>query len=129
MDMNAGLIGAPWSIGACRRRSITISGVAELPLDVADELFVEVEQASKERDGEQQVLRAVWKLARRSLGFVEAGPQVGDVVAQRREARARDLLADEVADQQAEERLARDSSGLRRAEYVCGAGRPDAESE
>ena len=52
-----------------------------------------------------------------SLRVVEALLEVGDVVAERGHAFARDLLADEVADQQAEERVA-----LHRRERDGGAG-------
>ena len=56
-------------------------------------------------DYKQQVLRPVRQLSRRALGLVQALAQVDDTVAQRGHALARHLLADEVADQQAEKRV------------------------
>ena len=51
--------------------------------------------------------------------------EVGDVVAERGEALARDLLADEVADQQAQQRLAlQRREGDRRARVLASACRP-----
>ena len=75
-------------------------------LDSLDEIDVEIEQPSQEADHDQQVLLAMREVCARALGLVERSLELGDVVAQRAEALAGDLLADEVADQQAQERLA-----------------------
>jgi hypothetical protein len=85
---------------------LAVGRLSELLLDLVDELEVQLEQASHEADRQQQVLLAVGEQACRALGVLQARLDVGDVVAQRADARARDLLADEVADQQPEQGVA-----------------------
>ena len=103
-----------------RRSSADPSPLAglELALDPVDELAVQVEQAAQEPGDEQQVLAPVGERLRARLELVDARRQVGDLVAQRDDARARRRLADEVGDQQAQQQLALDRR------EVDGRGRP-----
>jgi SAM-dependent methyltransferase len=65
----------------------------ELSVDLVDQFLVQVEQAAKEADDEQQVLGAVRQLVRRSFRVVQTVAQVLDVAPQRRHALTR-LVAD-----------------------------------
>ena len=78
----------------------------EIPLDLVDEFQVQLEEAAQEAGHEQQVLLAVRERPLRGARLFEARVDVGDVVAQGGHALAGDLLADEVADQQPEQRVA-----------------------
>jgi hypothetical protein len=69
----------------------------EIPLDLIDQLFVQVEEVAEEVDHEQLVLALVREERGRSLGLVEPRPEVADVLAKRGHALAGDLLAHEVA--------------------------------
>ena len=66
---------------------------------------MQVEEAP-EAGHEEQVLLSVRQVLGAAFRFLDASAEVGDVVAQRGKALAGDLLADEVADQEAQERLA-----------------------
>jgi hypothetical protein len=74
-------------------------------LDPIDQLEVKLEQPAHEVDDKPQILFAVGKLLGAELGVLKPPFDVSDVVAQRGHALARDLLADEVADQEANQRL------------------------
>src|SRR5262249_32028648 len=95
-----------------RRRLLTPSRArapwcrCELPFDLVDELGVQVQKPAQEAGGEQEVLLAVWELACALVRLVEKRTKLFEVDAQRREALAGDLLADEVAEQQPHERVA-----------------------
>jgi hypothetical protein len=84
----------------------TRTGRGERLLDLVDQLLVQVDEAAEEVNHELQVLLPVRQACRTLLGFIEALAEVVDVFAQRGEAVARDLFADEVADEQPQERLA-----------------------
>ena len=92
--------------------------------------LVQVEQPVEEAVHDQQVLLAVRQLVRRRLALVDAHSQVGDVLAQRADALARHLLADEVGDQQPQQRLALERrEGDRRPRVARSASRPLSVSE
>ena len=83
----------------------------ELPLDLVDELEVQIEQPAQEARGQPQGLLAVRERpsARASISSSLA-LQVRDVGAQRADALARHRLAHEVGDQQPQQRLALDAA-------------------
>src|SRR5919198_1452665 len=78
----------------------------ELAVDLVQELQVEVEQPAQEGRGQHEVPAPVRQRLRTPLALRDSLDEVGDVVAQRRDALARDGLADEIGDQQADEELA-----------------------
>jgi hypothetical protein len=67
---------------------------------------VQLEEPAQEPVDEPQILLAVREPACRAVGLFEPLGEVCDLVAQRGHALARDLLADEVAYEQAQERVA-----------------------
>jgi hypothetical protein len=71
----------------------------EFSLDLVDEVQVEIEKAAQEPDHQQLVLAFVREEMGAALGLVEAGDEVGDVLADCPRALARRRFADEVADQ------------------------------
>jgi osmotically-inducible protein OsmY len=82
---------------------VHLSRRGELALDLVDQVLVQVEQATEKVDRKQQVGGTVRVCTGRLDGLVESCAQVGDVVAEGGEAFARHLLADKVANQQAQE--------------------------
>src|SRR5215204_1672962 len=78
----------------------------ELLLDLVDQLEVQFEQPAEEAVHELQVFLAMRQQRCAEFGIVQPQLNVGDVVAKGEQALAGELLPDEVADQQAEERLA-----------------------
>ncbi len=67
---------------------------------------MQLEEPAEEPDHEHQVLLPVRQIGGAPLALVELGGELGDVLAERGDALAGGRLADEVGDQQAEERLA-----------------------
>ena len=67
---------------------------------------VQFEQPAQEAVDEQQVFLAMRQPRCRPFGILQPQVDVGDVGLERGEALAGDLLPDEVADQQAEKRVA-----------------------
>ena len=63
---------------------------------------MELEQPPQEPCREAEVLSSVRKRVGARLGFGQPRLQIGDVLTQRQEARARRRFADEIRDQQAE---------------------------
>ena len=104
-----GLLSGGSSSLACRGRLVLgRRGLlrCHFAFDGVDQLEVEFEVPAHEPGGEQEVLLAVRKFVRGLLGLVQPRLEVGDVLAQGGDALAGDLLADEIADQQAQQRLA-----------------------
>jgi hypothetical protein len=81
---------------------------AELLHNVVDEFEVQLEQSAQEAVREPQIFGAVGQPVRAAVGVVQKRLEVGDVVAEGGDALARDVFTDEVADQQAQQRLALD---------------------
>ena len=75
-------------------------------LQLVDQVGVEVEVAPQEVDHEQEVLAPMGERSRRLHAVVEALVQVGELGAKRAEALARGPVADQVRDQESEQRLA-----------------------
>jgi SAM-dependent methyltransferase len=90
---------------------------------------VQVEQTAEESGREQEVLAAVGELPRARLVLVEASEEVGDVLPERGDARARRRLADEIRDQHAGQHLYEEAirrtglgAGQEVLEVGCGTG-------
>ena len=69
---------------------------------------MEIEQLPQEARDHQEVLLPVWDLVCRFFGLMQAATDVVEVRAERSQALTRDGLADEIADQQPQERVTLD---------------------
>src|SRR4051812_46798586 len=86
---------------------------------------MKVEEPAEEAVGEQEILAPVLQRVGSGVGLAEPLAEIGDVVAERADAFARRLLADEVGDQEAEEQLALDR-GEKHRRLGVGAQRREA---
>ena len=73
----------------------------QLAFNLFDELLVQREECAEEAGDEQQVFLAVWELVSGLLRLVEPRLDVRDFLAKCQQARASNLLADQVAYEQA----------------------------